>query len=318
MCFAAKSMLAGLVAWIATGPFYLATAQAQQPETLRVMTFNIWVGGESGKQPLEQTAMVVQRAQADIVGLQEVGGRERDGKRPDNGQKVAHLLNMDYFYQGDDDTAVMSRHKIVDHTPRKWGVQIELPSGRRVWLFNVHFSSSPYQPYQLLKIPYNDTPFFDTAEAAVAGARETRQEQVEAMLDELKAVRDDKSTIFVTGDFNEPSVLDWTAAAQAAGHCPIAVAWPTTAAVQAAGFIDAYREVHPDPVTTPGNTWTPTTTADDPNDHHDRIDLVLVSSPGVRVEKAEIVGEDSDHADIVVAPYPSDHRAVVATVSLLP
>ena len=30
----------------------------------------------------------------------------------------------------------MSRYKIVDHTPKKWGVKIELPSGRDVWVFN--------------------------------------------------------------------------------------------------------------------------------------------------------------------------------------
>jgi exodeoxyribonuclease III len=34
----------------------------------------------------------------------------------------------------------------------------------------------------------------------------------------------------------------------------------------------------------------------------------------VRVEKAEVVGERPERADIVVTPYPSDHRAVVATV----
>ena len=30
----------------------------------------------------------------------------------------------------------------------------------------------------------------------------------------------------------------------------------------------------------------------------------------------KIVGEDKENADIVVSPYPSDHRAVVATFSV--
>jgi exodeoxyribonuclease III len=184
-----------------------------------------------------------------------------------------------------------------------------------VWLFNVHFSASPYQPYQLLRIPYNDTPFLTTAEEAVAAARETRGEQVAGMLAELRAVGDD-ATVFVTGDFNEPSPLDWTEATRAAGYCPLAVEWPTVSAVYAAGFIDAYRDKHPDPVASPGNTWTPITAADDPADHHDRIDLVLVNADGGTVVQADVVGEDDEHADIVVAPYPSDHRAVVATVEL--
>ena len=31
---------------------------------------------------------------------------------------------------------------------------------------------------------------------------------------------------------------------------------------------------------------------------------------------AKIVGENKENADIVVSPYPSDHRAVVATFTL--
>jgi endonuclease/exonuclease/phosphatase family metal-dependent hydrolase len=55
--------------------------RAAGPETLRVMTFNIWVGGESGGQPLDQTAKVIQAAKADVVGVQECCGEERDGMR---------------------------------------------------------------------------------------------------------------------------------------------------------------------------------------------------------------------------------------------
>lgn len=282
---------------------------------LRVMTFNIWIGGESGKQPLEQTARVIQDAHADIVGLQEVCGSRRGDKRPDNAQKIAEQLSWQYFSQGDDDTAVMTRHKIISHTPRKWGVEIELPTGQHVWLFNAHFPDAPYQPYQLLKIPYGKSPFLETAEQAVQAARDARGKQVASMLSELKAAGDE-APIFVTGDFNEPSALDWTEAARAAGHHPLAVPWPTCAAVLGEGFVDAYRERHGDPVADPGNTWTPTTKSDDPQDHHDRIDFVLARGRGVRVEKSEVVGEDADHANIVVSPYPSDHRAVVATVAL--
>jgi hypothetical protein len=36
----------------------------------------------------------------------------------------------------------------------------------------------------------------------------------------------------------------------------------------------------------------------------------------VKVRECEIVGESPEFADIVVQPYPSDHRAVVATVEL--
>jgi exodeoxyribonuclease III len=291
-------------------------SKAAEPETIRVMSFNIWVGGEAGKQPLDQTAKVIQAAQADIVGIQEGSGEKRDGKRPDNARVIAEKLGWHYFPQGDGDTSIMSRFKIVDHTPKKWGAKLELPSGRHVWLFNAHFSHAPYQPYQLLKIPYADAPFIKTSEEAVSEAKKARAQQVAGMLAEVEGVRDPQATIFVTGDFNEPSPEDWTDAVCKSGRCPVVVKWPTANAILQVGFVDAFREVHPDPLKTPGYTWTPTTDAADPNDHHDRIDFVLVSGRDARVEKAEIVGERTEHADIVVTPYPSDHRGVVATVEL--
>ena len=56
--------------------------------------------------------------------------------------------------------------------------------------------------------------------------------------------------------------------------------WPTAACILRAGFVDAYREMHPDPIkhlATHGRRRPPT---DDPKDHHDRIDFVLVSGRG--------------------------------------
>ena len=43
------------------------------------------------------------------------------------------------------------------------------------------------------------------------------------------------------------------------------------AAIEAAGMVDVYRAVHPDPVAVPGDTWTPTPGL---NEVHDRIDLL--------------------------------------------
>ena len=281
-------------------------------EPLRVMTFNIWVGGESGGQPLAQTTMVIEAAKADIVGVQESHGEERNGKKNDAARAIAEQLGWHYFDQGDDDTGIISRYTIVDQTPKKWGAAVELPSGQRVWVFNVHFNHTPYQPYQLLKIPYNDAPYITTEAEAIDEAKKARAEQVAEMLKEINSVRREGTPIFVTGDFNEPSSLDWTEAVAQAGKCPVAVCWPTTAAILDADFVDAYRVARPFLLSSPGYTWTPITSVDDPQDRHDRIDFVLVGGSGAKVEAAEVVGEKSEWADVVVTPYPSDHRGVVA------
>jgi len=70
-------------------------------------------------------------------------------------------------------------------------------------------------------------------------------------------------------------------------------------------------------VSHPGWTWTPITREDDPADRHDRIDMII-TGPGVVTTSVAIVGERPDRADIVVRPYPSDHRAVVAVVQVQP
>lgn len=97
-----------------------------------------------------------------------------------------------------------------------------------------------------------------------------------------------------------------------AGRPPLTVRWPTTLALEEAGFVDAYRAAHPDEIARPGFTWTPITSPDDPADHHDRIDFVFARGPGLVVTEAAIVGERAAVAELVVDPWPSDHRAVVA------
>ncbi len=301
---------------VAGGNNVNAAEEAKPADIVRVMSFNLWHGGDAGKQPLAQTIAVIQAAKADIVGLQETAGNAPNGEpRPDRAREIARRLGWQYIDQGGR-TGIISRFNIVAATPNKWGARLELPSGRQLYMFNAHFAASPYQPYQLLGIPYGDGEFVKTEREAIQAARAARGDQVTRMLAEVKTVLPEQLPVFITGDFNEPSHRDWTPEAAAANLCPLPVQWPTTHAVEAVGFVDAYRSVHPDPTKRRGLTWTPTTSLDDPKDRHDRIDFVFASG-AVRVRAAHVVGESPQFADIVVTPYPSDHRAVVAEVELL-
>jgi hypothetical protein len=95
----------------------------------------------------------------------------------------------------------------------------------------------------------------------------------------------------------------------------VKVAWPTSLATVNAGFRDSYRIIHPDEVAAVGNTWTPIPGA---NEVHDRIDFVYSAGTGLTTTNSQLVGESATKADIVVSPYPSDHRAVVSTFSASP
>ena len=207
---------------------------------------------------------------------------------------------------------ILSRYPIGGATPNDLGVAIDV-EGRTVYAFNIHLDDSPYQPYQLLGIEYGDWPFVTTEAEAVRFAQETRGPAVRLLLDDLKQA-DGAAAAFIFGDFNEPSHRDWTERAVAAGRHPTAVRYPTTLAIEEQGFVDAFRAAFPDEVAKPGFTWTPTSEPTDPEDHHDRIDFVFARAESFVVEKAGIVGEKAPEADIVSTPWPSDHRAVAATV----
>jgi endonuclease/exonuclease/phosphatase family metal-dependent hydrolase len=257
---------------------------------------------------LSQTAKAIRESKADVVGLQEIGR---------NLQKLAELLKWNRSSQGW--SGIVTRFEIVKEYrcgKNTGGIRVRTDSGREVLVFNAYFSPGPYQPYQLLNIPYGKAPFIKTEEEAIAFAKKTRGSQVGELLKQVEKLADENLPIFCAGDFNEPSHLDWTEAAAKAKRHPIKVAYPTSIAMLKAGFVDSYRKVYPDEMKHPGFTWTPLAKPDDPKVHHDRIDLIYFKGGGIKVDRVQIVGESKENADIVISPYPTDHRGVVTTVTL--
>jgi exonuclease III len=294
-------------------------------ETLRVMSYNIWGGGANEGKGIEETVAAIRAAGADVVGLQETR-LESDPCTaeacPATGDSVAPAIAAALGWYVHDQTAenpalwanaVISRYPLGAPSPNDLGVPLDV-NGKTVWIFNIHLDDEPYQPYQLLGIEYGPAPFITTEAEAVRFATETRGPALDLLAWDM-AMANGAAAVFVTGDFNEPSLQDWTPEAVTAGQKPVAVRWPTTARLVEEGFIDAYRAVHPDPVAKPAYTWTPTYDEAATDDHPDRIDFVFVRGAGLTVTDAAIVGEDGPRSDIVVMPWPSDHRAVVAEVS---
>lgn len=292
-------------------------AAAAQTE-VRVLTYNIYWGGTSTEAPLEQTAEVIRQSEADIVAIQEKETWDERGKAfyRNSVQDLADMLDWDFANQRVevagtwDDVAILSRHPIKAVSEDQFCALIDA-SGEEIVLCNFHGYSAPYQPYQLLSIPYRDAPFITTETEAVEFANQARGRGLDALLDDLQAIGEGRPAL-VVGDFNEPSHLDWTQAAAEAGIHPLKVAFPQSRKLAEAGFVDAYRAIYPDEVAKPGFTWTPTTEEDAKDDHHDRIDFIYAR--GGEIIDAAILGEKPERADIVVTPWPSDHRAVVATI----
>lgn len=326
-----RALLAAVVLLAAARAHAEAAAHAKTAPPLRLtlLSFNAWGAGLNEGKPIDETLAVLRSADADLIGLQETRAEGAactaadcpPGERSVAPELAAALGLHGHLQQGDASVvwanAILSRLPIAGVTPHGLGVVVEAGGGR-VAVFNIHATDFPYQPYQLLGIPYGDAPLLHTAEAAAQAAAQARGPALRLLLEDLATVADtDAQVIF--GDFNEPSHRDWSARAAAAGRHPLAVPWPLVRALEAEGFVDALRAAHPDEMAKPAYTWTPTTAPGDPADHHDRIDFVLVrGGPGVEltVEAADIVGEQAPQADLVVAPWPSDHRAVRAVIRL--
>ena len=300
--------------------FYIGSPLHLRAEdsTLRVMSYNIHRGGVVFlKQPLSQTANAILLAKADIVGIQETRS-----PRGDTLEDLAKLLGWNY----DEGSCIVTRYEIVEHfkggKDYKGGIKVKLASDKHAYIFNLHLPSHPYQPYQLLGIRpkwhkhTNNITFIKTEAEAIEWAKKARGVEIGKVLRQVKSIPDKDAPVFVVGDFNEPSHLDWTEPAAKAGRHPIKVEYPTSSEMAKAGFSDSYRTIFPDEMKNPGITWSPAYKVGDPRTHHDRIDFVYFKGKGLEVKEVKILGENEENADIVVTPYPSDHRAVVASFKI--
>lgn len=278
----------------------LAQDDAPEPVELRIMTFNIWVGGELVD--FGKVVEAIEAADADIVGVQEATGNTR---------RLADALGWHY---ADERTQIIARSPLIN-PPDGDGSYIyaQVRPGEVVAIANVHLPSDPYGPYAVRDGA--------TITEVLALEAETRLPAIEPHLPVWAKVAKSGIPVLLTGDFNSPSFRDWTEEVAATrGQVKYPVEWPVSAAVEAAGFQDTYRAIHPDPVAAPGNTWTygyphPRLL---PDETIDRIDLVYAAGD-VEVLDSEIVGErGGPDVDISILPFPSDHRGVVSTVRLTP
>jgi endonuclease/exonuclease/phosphatase family metal-dependent hydrolase len=309
-----------LIKWVSVIATMIVMPLCSKAEesTLRVMSYNIHRGGVVHlKQPLSQTAKVIQAAKADIVGIQETRS-----PRGDTLKDLAKLLGWNH----DEGSCIVTRYEIVEYfkggKDYKGGVKVKLALDKHAYIFNLHLPSHPYQPYQLLGIRpkwhkhTNNITFIKTEAETIQWAKKARGAEIGKVLRQIKSIPDKEAPVFVVGDFNEPSHLDWTEPAAKAGRHPIKVEYPTSTEMAKAGFSDSYRTIFPDEMKNPGITWSPAYKVGDPRTHHDRIDFVYFKGKGLAVKDVKILGENEENADLVVSPYPSDHRAVVATLTL--
>ena len=279
-----------------------------------VMTQNIFYGGDDYKlstgdwcpvangcpRALHRLAHIIEASGADVVGVQEA---------EDNTRRLARLLG----WHASPRAHVISRYPILD-PPHSRGLftYVEPVPGRVIAVANTHLPSTPYGPYRV-RAGWS-------RHRVLKLERRLRVRALEPLLHRLPRLIDRGVPVFLTGDFNSPSYLDWTkAAAKARSKVPYAVQWPASKALADAGFADSYRDVHPDPVADRGFTWSPGGPETQKHDFFDRIDWVLHAGPATTVSSLLVGERGNPQVDLAFKkPYPTDHRGVVSTFDLTP
>ncbi len=266
------------------------------------MSFNIEWGGTNVS--FDKVVEAIRVSDADIVGVQEAEG---------NLVRLAGALGWYY----DERNYVVSRFPVLD-PPGAGGryAYVEVRPGEVVAIANVHLPSDPYGP-DLVKAGA-------TLDEVLETERRTRLPGIEAVLEAIEPLDAHGMPVFITGDFNTPAHTDWTeATAGTRRYLRYPVAWPVSLAVADAGFSDAWRSVHMDPVESPGLTWwaaRPPLEAYSPgeNDPQDRIDFIWFAGSADAISSILVGESQGPEVSIGLAPWPSDHRAVLARFSVRP
>ena len=184
------------------GPFGGASDKA----TLKVMTFNVFYGGDdydlqTGEfcaktngcsATLDKVVAAIADSGADVVGLEEGEG---------NTEVIAKRLG----WHANARTQTISRYPLIDPPGANGAyVLVELEPGKVAAVASVHLPSDPYGPYAVR----------DGASAAevIALEQKTRLPMLRERLEALRPIVDDGLPVFLVGDFNSPSHLDWTEA----------------------------------------------------------------------------------------------------------
>ncbi len=278
-------LLAAMLLAACGGEDEQAPLEAGASMRLEVLVFNVEYGGGA------DTDEAVKRVDADVVGVLESYNRLPE---------IAEATGYPYYNTS---LQILSKYPILEPSGGDGQYAfIEVQPGFAVVLCNIHLDYVKYGP----KLLRNGVP----VDEVIASEDEVRTSALAGQLEVLPALAGQGYPVFLTGDFNQPSSLDYTEdTAEIHPDVEVPVAWPVSEALFEVGFRDTYREIHPDPVKVPGITH---------EGAGDRIDFIYASGPAETLE-SELIGEKGGpDVTIGVDPWTSDHRAVVSTFDITP
>lgn len=284
------------------------TARSRMVDELVVLSFNTWGAGENINDGFRKQVEYLLNAGVDIVGLQETLGR--------HATELGEALGW-FAWQGPD-VGIISRYPIVEVFPATsvaGGVRVALGDNKEVIVWNAHLGPFPYGPYDFCYASMN-------ADQVLQGEAEAgRTQQIVEIMDRMKRqiANAFDVPVILMGDFNAPSQLDWTETTRG-HHCNVGPAqWPTSNEPLEAGMLDSFREVHPDPLAEPGDTWSPIFLDNNGRpEPKDRIDFIYHRGLETIYSQTEVIGQPIAEPYHVNNEWASDHAALKTIFRVAP
>lgn len=317
---------------------------------IKVLQINVWQEGTSVAGGYESMIDEIAYTDADFVMLSEV--RNYNGTRLcDRMVESLKAKGKTYYSFKSKDSGLLSKYPISDSVaifPEKddhgsmYKLVAVLPEGQKVSVYTAHLDYMNCAYYRVrgydgstwAELPQPDT---DLESIMADNVASQRDEAIRLFITDAAEDAAAGHLIFLAGDFNEPSHLDWTQATKdSADHHGMVVPWTVTTLLDEAGYVDSYRVKFPNPATHPGYTYPADCPGAEINrlawapkaDERERIDYIFyrpdkrlklkdvsIFGPNGSILRGQRMIESSQDPFLLPATdnWPTDHKGVLAT-----
>ena len=349
-----RSVVRGIAGAAALGALSAAgagAASAAGPDrnVLKVLVLNVWHGGKQVPGGVGMVADIIKESGANLVFIPEAN---------ETTATIVARLNaagLSFQYKITGDNAILSTFPIGEAAAMPYITKAVVTVGSvEIAAYAAHLQYQWYATYlprgygagvpsgEFAEFGWNKMPggpVVDAAAVARVNDASGRPQVIARFIEDAAKERELGRAVIIGGDFNEPSTLDWTRrTSQLFDHNGVVLEWASTQALEDAGYVDAYRRQHPNPVTHPGFTWP----SDNPHvktsqltwapeaDERDRIDYVFhhpdsrlklkdaqVVGPATSIVRNQRVAETGkDQFLLAGIDWPTDHKGVLASYTV--
>ena len=329
---------------------FSTSLMAQKSRDLTVLQWNIWQEGTSVPGGYDAIVDELVRLKPDFVTFSEVRNYH-DTRFCDRIVESLARRGETYYSFYSYDTGLLSRYPITDSTVvypcvndhgsvhrlvSKIGNQeFAVYTAHLDYLKDAYYNVRGYHGSTWEEIPIPTS----IAEILKFNDESFRDDGIRAFLQKAQEDLAAGRIVFLGGDFNEPSHLDWIRETKDLyDHHGMIIPWTVTLALDNAGFIDTYRQVYPDVLQYPGFTY-PSDNVDKETrslswvpkaDERERIDYIFYyPDPALKLKEAVIFGPsklivrnqrvENTSKDKFLAPlgvWPTDHKGVLVKFKL--